>query len=98
MSESELTRQRVSITLFAEVEAVDAYDGAHIAQMMLHQAGIRAGQVVSTDLPRDLGARDVTVVGVMDTGMAMGNGYLWTAPTAKVWQQMGMQAPPLERP
>lgn len=86
----ELPEQRVSITVFATVRAVDASDGAAIAQVAIRRALLAArtdpAEFVVPCSMRD-GDRPVRIHTLMETGMAAGNGYLWTHATSKAYRE-----------
>ena len=86
----DLPEQRVAITVFATVRAVDCSDGAFIAQAAIRRALLDARPnpdqfVVMSPLRR--GAKPVHIHKVMETGMAAGNGYLWTQATSKAYRE-----------
>lgn len=83
---------RVPVTVFTTVRGVDFRDAAAIADVAVRTA-IRSAAV--DDEPdctlhvehRRLGTLKVRVHHVMETGMAAGNGYLWTEATPKAYRE-----------
>jgi hypothetical protein len=75
---------RVALVVFAEVDAVDSRDGASVV-----------AQLIRKQLPFDKvhypslcsGQWPVVLRGAMEAGMALGNGYLWAAPTSKLFRE-----------
>ncbi len=82
--------QRVSITVFATVRAVDVQDAGAIASVAISRA-LRAANPGPTEVlvmcPMRDGDRPVRIHQVMETGMAAGNGYLWTRATSKAYRE-----------
>ncbi len=82
---------RAAVVLFVDVDeekVQSPQDLAVFVQWGLHQAGF--------DLKRPMSVRmgaktvDVRIVDVMEAGMAIGNGYLWTEVTTKAYTQRGI--------
>ena len=87
---SDLEKFRVSVTVFAEVEAVDIVDAGHIVSHAVWSAfgnATRSKKDVVISAAFSSGVRDVRVAQIMETGMAAGNGYLWTQPTNKAFRE-----------
>lgn len=84
---SEMKKHRVAVVVFMDVEAVDEQDAGNVADMMLRDVIRLVGS------HRILTSRDNVWEGeihsTMELGMAAGNGYLWTRPTGKAWQEFG---------
>jgi hypothetical protein len=81
---SELQEQRVAVTVFVTVRAIDERDAGAIATYAIRDTlGDQQILTVKDD------ARVVHIVDVMDTGTAAGNGYLWLRPTAKSYRERG---------
>lgn len=85
-------RYRVAITVFAEVEdCADELDAAYIAEVAIRQQFNADGK---PRVPAKISARTrraeipVEVVKVIETGMAIGNGYLRTEPSSKAFREM----------
>lgn len=90
-----MARHEVAITVFCTVDdGVDYADAAHGASLAVRRAlGGERGR-----LPNDIplitrhGEEAVRVVGVLETGAALGNGYLWVSPTRRAWRDAGEDA------
>lgn len=91
---SDLERFRVAVTVFAETEAVDSTDAGHLVERAVEDA-LRAAlgneeALVVTQPPRvEPPGRKVWLVQVLETGTAIGNGYLWVTPTVRAWREAG---------
>lgn len=89
--DSELPEQRVAITVFATVRAVDLSDAGFIAEAAIRRALLEVhrrdqeGLVVMSPMRR--GGVPVRIHKLMETGMAAGNGYLWTQLTPKAYRE-----------
>lgn len=87
----DLPEQRVAITVFATVRAVDLVDAGFIAQAAIRRALLEVhrrdheGLVVMS--PMRHGGVPVRIHKLMETGMAAGNGYLWTQLTPKAYRE-----------
>jgi hypothetical protein len=79
---TDLPEQRVAITVFVTVPAIDERDAAAIAEYAIRDT-LNDQQIVTVRNE----ARTVRIVDVMDTGMAAGNGYLWLHPTPKSYRE-----------
>ena len=89
-----MSKVRVAVVVFAEVESdykMDATDAAVIVDRVIREAV--TGSVMNR-LPHTVGYDrpdgqhwDVTLTGLMELGMAAGNGYLWTKATNKMWNE-----------
>lgn len=90
VDDQELPEQRVSVTVFATVRGVDAQDAGSIAQVAIRRALLAArpdpAEFVVMCPHRD-GDIPVRIHMVMETGMAAGNGYLWTHTTSKAYRE-----------
>lgn len=88
-----LPEQRISITVFATVRGVDAQDAGAIAQVAIRRALLDArpdrerGAPFVVVCPHRDGDIPVRIHQVMETGMAAGNGYLWTHTTSKAYRE-----------
>ncbi|WP_116201290.1 hypothetical protein [Amycolatopsis circi] len=95
MADEPLPEHRVAITVFVTAAGVDALDAAHVAECAVRQTiwtatGSDRKRPPLTILAKiRLNTYPVQVVRVMETGMAAGNGYLWTSPTAKPFREFG---------
>lgn len=88
--EDELPEHRVSVTVFATVRGVDELDAGSIAQVAVRRAllDVRATEDEFVVMcPHRDGDRPVRIHTVMETGMAAGNGYLWTHTTSKAYRE-----------
>lgn len=88
-----LERFRVAVTVFAETEAVDSIDAGHLVEHAVEDALRTAlgdeGALVVTQPPRiEPPGRKVWLVQVLETGTAIGNGYLWLTPTVRAWREV----------
>lgn len=73
---------RASVTVFIETSHEgDAVDAAIIFGQALRQ--LTGGKLEFASA--HLGTIDITIHDSMETGMALGNGYLWAAPTSKAF-------------
>lgn len=79
---NDLERQRVAVTVFAEVDAVDRIDAGHIVEHLICEV-LRPGKAYQITLGAN--AWEVTVHDVMETGAAVRDGYLSTAPTREAF-------------
>ncbi len=79
---------QVSVTVFATARGVDAGDAASLAEMAVRTA-LRNAAVDGELLVehRRLGTLKTRVNKVIETGMAAGNGYLWTRATSKAYRE-----------
>lgn len=88
--EGDLPEQRVAVTVFATVRAVDTQDAGAIASIAirhaLREASVDPIKAVLACPHRD-GDIPVRIHQVMETGMAAGNGYLWTHTTSKAYRE-----------
>lgn len=77
-------RKRAAVVLFVDSESgVDGPDIANLVLIALHQAGtMKDGLTVRQ---ADGKEHHVRIIHAIEAGMAAGNGYLWTEPTAKAW-------------
>lgn len=87
---SERQRHRVAVVVFVEAEGADERDAGNGAELAVRQAlaGPRLG--LPADITLKMANRPdeaMTVVDVMEVGMAAGNGYLWTRPTSKAFRE-----------
>lgn len=86
----ELPVQRVSVTVFVTVRGVDALDAGSIAEVAIRRALLAARtnpDEFVVPCPMRTGVRPVRIHKVMETGMAAGNGYLWTDVTSKAYRE-----------
>lgn len=79
---------RAAVVLFVDCEnGADGPDVANLVRIALHQAGImRDGLTAKWSDGRE---SHVRIIDTQEVGIAAGNGYLWTAPTSKAWQNRG---------
>lgn len=84
----------VAVVVFVRCRAVDRIDAGHIGEAVVREALVDAAEKRAMPLvvpvPRHLPGETATVAGVMDLGVACGNGYLWTSPTLKAYREAGM--------
>jgi hypothetical protein len=85
---------RAAVVLFVDMdenEAMDARDVAEFTRQGLHQAGFGMHKE-NGEIPVNFRGqiKKVRLVDVMEVGMAMGNGYLWTEVTSKAFKQRGI--------
>lgn len=74
---------RAAVTVFIETDHEgDAVDSAFLFKMALRGA---VGESLSIHPPRWPEPINITIHDAMETGMAAGNGYLWTEPTSKAF-------------
>lgn len=94
MTDPKPARQRVAIVVFADVEG-EISDPQHVAERVIRdKLGPMRGEVHTVRLGgrsdgRELGVRFHEV---MEAGIAIGNGYLWTSVTSKAFRQYTWQA------
>ena len=76
---------RAAVVLFVDSESgADAPDVANLVRIALHQAGImRDGLTAKWADGRE---SHIRIIDSQEAGIAAGNGYLWTEPTPKAWQ------------
>jgi hypothetical protein len=87
---TDLPEHRVAVTVFATVRAVDERDGGSIVEHALRDLIKRCADGDGHLVVYLHGEpRPVSVVDVMETGMAAGNGYLWLRPTPKSYRERG---------
>jgi len=87
---------RVAVVVFAEVTSdydVGATDATVIVDRVIRTAVTGSAMnplphTVPYDRPDGV-HWDVTLTGLMELGMAAGNGYLWTKATNKMWNERG---------
>lgn len=97
MADEPLPEHRVAITVFATVAGVDALDAASIAALAIRQAIWAATGEDRRRMPLTIPSkfrdeeRPVRIAVVMESGMAAGNGYVWTQPTAKAFREFGSE-------
>ncbi|GAB6901955.1 hypothetical protein [Kineosporia succinea] len=99
-------RYRVAVVVFADVRGVDYVDATAGAVQAIRSA-LTDGftKPVPVDLPNPYASEErfkdhdmsCRAVAVMDLGMAAGNGYLWTEPTARAWTNYGNDLPDIAR-
>lgn len=70
-------RTRETVTVFAEVDAINERDGAHILEDLIRSA---LPQRVPHQVQTRVGTRTVLIHDITDTGAAAGNGYLRIIP------------------
>jgi hypothetical protein len=86
-------RSRVALVVFADVDG-EIGDGWALVQRVLME---KLGEPDGTEHPVTIGGSDgqrtfnVRFHDYMEAGMAAGNGYLWTRPTAKAFKQWQWQ-------
>lgn len=90
---TERQRHRVAVVVFVEAGGIDERDAGTGAEMAVRQAlsgdGV-AGMTLPTDITLKMANRPdeaMTVVGVIEVGVAAGNGYLRTRPTSKAFRE-----------
>lgn len=87
----ELEAFRVPVTVFTTVRGVDFRDAAAIAEVAirntLRDAATGEQKATLCVEHRRLGTLEVQWHKVMETGMAAGNGYLWTETTSKAYRE-----------
>lgn len=86
------------ITVFASVRAVDEVDAGYIATAAMRRAfktssiqGYAAPLTIQVQLKGDW--LPVHIHTLMETGMAAGNGYLWTYASSKAYRDFPMTEP-----
>lgn len=92
---NELSEHRIAVTVFCTTRAVDYSDACSIAEMAVRHTlqGRRPGEVPKR-LPADIALHirgetiPVQVHDVKETGIAAGNGYLWTQATPKAYREL----------
>jgi len=88
MSREDLPEQRVAVTVFATVRAIDELDGANVAAYAIRDALRQASNVSGHLIVRHVtGEIPVRWGVVMDTGTAVGRGYLRVRPTSKAFAE-----------
>jgi hypothetical protein len=82
-----MEKHRIAVTVFVEAEGVDRLDASHIGALAVRMSLIRQMNANHELSFTDRYGRTYTVPmhGVMETGMAAGNGYLWVEPTSKAY-------------
>lgn len=92
----ELPLIQVPITVFASVRAADEAEAEFIATAAMRQAfktcsiqGYTAPLTIQVQLMGDW--LPVHIHQLMETGMAAGNGYLWTRASSKAYRDFPMQ-------
>jgi hypothetical protein len=91
-----MNKTRAAVVLFVDIDENEVSDSSDL--YILVQQGLRQqlklGSQLSPNilLPVQFGKRalEVRIVGVMDAGQALGNGYLWAQPTATAWRNRGI--------
>lgn len=87
----ELPLIRVPITVFASVRAVDEVDAGFIATAAMRRA-FKASSIQGHGAPLTIQVQlkgdwlPVHIHQIMETGMAAGNGYLWTTASSKAYR------------
>jgi hypothetical protein len=84
------TTYRSAVVVFVEAKGADERDAGNAAELAVRQAlaGPRLG--LPADIILKMANRPdeaMTVVDVMEVGLAAGNGYLWTRPTSKAFRE-----------
>jgi hypothetical protein len=76
---------RAAVVLFVDSDnGADGPDVANLVRIALHQSGImRDGLTAKWADGRE---SHIRIIDTQEVGIAAGNGYLWTGPTAKAWQ------------
>jgi hypothetical protein len=87
---AEQKRTRVAVVVFADVDG-DIHGGHHVVERLIREKLGAAGTEHTMPLGHD-GGREITVrfAHAMDAGAALGNGYLWAAPTARPFRDAGL--------
>ncbi len=89
----DLPEQRVAITVFATVRAIDLSDAGFIAQAAIRRALLDArpshdpGAPFVVMCPLRKGVKPVRIHKLMETGIAAGNGYLGMSTTSKAYRE-----------
>jgi hypothetical protein len=95
MSREDLEQYNVVIAVFVQATGVDYGDAAAIAQMALRRALVTANTSDGDQITIDATFRDqpgdITIAGLKEVGVAVGNGYLWTQPTSKIYREQGLE-------
>jgi hypothetical protein len=92
MTPDKLPEHRIAVTVFAIARGVDRLDASDIAEYAIRKtlaeaAEVQVGEPADITVQHLRGPVTVRIISAMDTGMAIGNGYLWIEPTEKAFRE-----------
>jgi hypothetical protein len=90
--EDKLPWHDVAVVVFARAQGVDYFDASHVAQRAISESLMKNrsdsssnGYKMSVLANFRDESRTVEIHKLMEVGIAVGNGYLWTSPTKKAF-------------